>query len=202
MIDALKRASAGRITAVIPYYGYARQDRKAKARDPITAKLVANMDRLLCGDVGYGKTEVALRAVMKCVLDGRQAALLVPTTVLAQQHYATAVSRFRDFPVQIEALSRFTSAKEVKRILQETGEGSVDLLIGTHKLLQKNVKFKNLGLLIIDEEQRFGVTHKERLREMSRQVDTLTLSATPIPRTLNMRWRSGPRPRRALPRCA
>lgn len=144
------------------------------------------MDRLLCGDVGYGKTEVAFRAVMKCVLDGKQAAILVPTTVLAQQHYATAMSRFRDFPVHIETLSRFTPAKEARRILEASASGSVDLLIGTHKLLQKNMKFKDLGLLIIDEEQRFGVTHKERLREMARQVDTLTLSATPIPRTLNM----------------
>jgi len=144
------------------------------------------MDRLLCGDVGYGKTEVALRAIMKCILDGRQAAILVPTTVLAQQHFATASSRFKDFPVKIEVLSRFTSTKEAKRILESTARGSVDLLIGTHKLLQKGVEFKNLGLLVIDEEQRFGVTHKERLKEMSRQVDVLTLSATPIPRTLNM----------------
>ncbi|MCI9376355.1 MAG: transcription-repair coupling factor [Oscillibacter sp.] len=144
------------------------------------------MDRLLCGDVGYGKTEVALRAVMKCVLDGKQAAILVPTTVLAQQHYATALGRFRDFPVTIEVLSRFTSAKEARRILESARTGGVDLLIGTHKLLQKNMAFKDLGLLIIDEEQRFGVTHKERLKEMSRQVDVLTLSATPIPRTLNM----------------
>ncbi|WP_418725534.1 transcription-repair coupling factor, partial [Dysosmobacter sp.] len=144
------------------------------------------MDRLLCGDVGYGKTEVALRAVMKCVLDGKQSAILVPTTVLAQQHYATAVNRFRDFPVKIEVLSRFTTAKEQKRILGALKAGGVDLLIGTHKLLQKTVEFKDLGLLIIDEEQRFGVTHKERLKEISRQVDVLTLSATPIPRTLNM----------------
>ena len=144
------------------------------------------MDRLLCGDVGYGKTEVALRAVMKCILDGKQAAILVPTTVLAQQHYATAVGRFRNFPVKIEVLSRFTSAKEAKRILEATRSGGVDLLIGTHKLLRKSVAFKDLGLLVIDEEQRFGVTHKERLKEMSRQVDVLTLSATPIPRTLNM----------------
>ena len=144
------------------------------------------MDRLLCGDVGYGKTEVALRAVMKCILDGKQAAILVPTTVLAQQHYATAVGRFRNFPVHIEVLSRFTPAKEQKRILDAAKRGAVDLLIGTHKLLQKNVEFHDLGLLIIDEEQRFGVTHKERLKEMSRQVDVLTLSATPIPRTLNM----------------
>ena len=144
------------------------------------------MDRLLCGDVGYGKTEVALRAIMKCVLDGKQAAILVPTTVLAQQHYATACGRFKDFPVKIEVLSRFTTAKEQKRILEAARTGGLDLLIGTHKLLQKSMEFKDLGLLVIDEEQRFGVTHKERLKEMSRQVDVLTLSATPIPRTLNM----------------
>ena len=144
------------------------------------------MDRLLCGDVGYGKTEVALRAVMKCILDGKQAAILVPTTVLAQQHYATAVSRFRSFPVTVEVLSRFRSPKQVKEILERTAQGKVDLLIGTHKLLQKNVSFHDLGLLIIDEEQRFGVTAKEQLRQRSAQVDTLTLSATPIPRTLNM----------------
>lgn len=144
------------------------------------------MDRLLCGDVGYGKTEVALRAVMKCILDGKQAAILVPTTVLARQHYATAMNRFKDFPVKVETLSRFTTAKESKRILEAAKTGGLDLLIGTHKLLQKSMEFKDLGLLVIDEEQRFGVTHKERLKEMSRQVDVLTLSATPIPRTLNM----------------
>ena len=144
------------------------------------------MDRLLCGDVGYGKTEVALRAVMKCILDGKQAAILVPTTVLAQQHYATAVSRFRSFPVTVEVLSRFRSAKQAKDILERTAQGKVDLLIGTHKLLQKDVAFHDLGLLIIDEEQRFGVAAKEQLRRRAEQVDTLTLSATPIPRTLNM----------------
>ena len=144
------------------------------------------MDRLLCGDVGYGKTEVALRAAMKCILDGKQAALLVPTTVLAQQHYATAVSRFRSFPVNIEVLSRFRTPKQVKSILQRLAAGQVDLLIGTHKLLQKDVTFRDLGLLIVDEEQRFGVEAKEKLREKYAQVDTLTLSATPIPRTLNM----------------
>ena len=144
------------------------------------------MDRLLCGDVGYGKTEVALRAVMKCIMDGKQAAILVPTTVLAQQHYATATNRFRSFPVTVEVLSRFRSPKQIKDVLERTRQGRVDLLIGTHKLLQKNVEFKDLGLLIIDEEQRFGVKHKENLRERTRQVDTLTLSATPIPRTLNM----------------
>ena len=146
----------------------------------------APMDRLLCGDVGYGKTEVALRAVMKCILDGKQAAILVPTTVLAQQHYATAQNRFRSFPVTVEVLSRFRTPKQVKEILTRVKEGRVDLLIGTHKLLNKELEFKDLGLLIIDEEQRFGVTHKEKLRERVKQVDTLTLSATPIPRTLNM----------------
>ena len=144
------------------------------------------MDRLLCGDVGYGKTEVALRAVMKCIMDGKQAAILVPTTVLAQQHYATAVNRFRSFPVNIEVLSRFRTPAQVRDILARTQAGKVDLLIGTHKLLQKDLQFHDLGLLVIDEEQRFGVTHKEKLRERAKQVDTLTLSATPIPRTLNM----------------
>ncbi len=144
------------------------------------------MDRLLCGDVGYGKTEVALRAMMKCVLDGKQAAVLVPTTVLAQQHYATAVTRFRSFPVTIRVLSRFQTPAQTKKILFDLQEGRVDILIGTHRLLQKDIHFKDLGLLVIDEEQRFGVTHKEKLKEMARQVDVLTLSATPIPRTLNM----------------
>ena len=144
------------------------------------------MDRLLCGDVGFGKTEVALRAVMKAVMDGKQVAILVPTTVLAQQHYQTAVSRFRGFPVNIDVLSRFRSAKEQQRTLQNLRSGSVDLIIGTHKLLQKSIEFKDLGLLIVDEEQRFGVSHKERLKEISKGVDVLTLSATPIPRTLNM----------------
>ena len=169
-------------------FPYAETDDQLRAIEEIKKDMEKPrpMDRLLCGDVGYGKTEVALRAVMKCVLDGKQAAILVPTTVLAQQHYATACGRFKDFPVKIEVLSRFTTAKEQKRILDAAKRGAVDLLIGTHKLLQKNVEFKDLGLLIIDEEQRFGVTHKERLKEMSRQVDVLTLSATPIPRTLNM----------------
>ncbi len=144
------------------------------------------MDRLLCGDVGYGKTEVAFRAIMKCVLDGKQAAILVPTTVLARQHYLTAKQRFAHYPVDIEVISRFRTAAQIKDTLRKLSEGSVDLLIGTHRLLQKDVVFKDLGLLVVDEEQRFGVTHKERLKELSRQVDVLTLSATPIPRTLNM----------------
>ena len=144
------------------------------------------MDRLLCGDVGFGKTEVALRAVMKAIMDGKQVAILVPTTVLAQQHYHTALSRFKGFPVNIDVLSRFRTPTEQKRTLQNLRAGQVDLIIGTHKLLQKTVQFKDLGLLIVDEEQRFGVTHKERLKEISIGVDVLTLSATPIPRTLNM----------------
>ena len=144
------------------------------------------MDRLLCGDVGFGKTEVALRAVMKCVMDGKQAAILVPTTVLAQQHYQTAISRFRGFPVNIDVLSRFRTPKQQAKTLQDIRSGNVDVIIGTHKLLQKSVQFKDLGLLIVDEEQRFGVSHKERLKEISKGVDVLTLSATPIPRTLNM----------------
>ena len=144
------------------------------------------MDRLLCGDVGFGKTEVAMRAIMKAVMDGKQTAILVPTTVLAQQHYQTAVSRFRGFPVNIDVLSRFRTANQQKQTLQNLRAGQVDLIIGTHKLLQKTVQFKDLGLLIVDEEQRFGVSHKERLKELSKGVDVLTLSATPIPRTLNM----------------
>ncbi|MCI8916582.1 MAG: transcription-repair coupling factor [Oscillospiraceae bacterium] len=144
------------------------------------------MDRLLCGDVGYGKTEVALRGVMKCVLEGKQAAILVPTTVLARQHYLTARSRFAKYPVEIEVVSRFRTPAQMKKALAGVENGSVDLLIGTHRLLQKDVRFKDLGLLVVDEEQRFGVTHKERLKEISKQVDVLTLSATPIPRTLNM----------------
>ncbi len=144
------------------------------------------MDRLLCGDVGFGKTEVALRAAMKAMLDGKQVAILVPTTVLAQQHYMTAMKRFGGFPVNIDVLSRFRSAAQQKKTLYDLSVGRVDLVIGTHKLLQKNIRFKDLGLLIVDEEQRFGVTHKERLKELAAGVDVLTLSATPIPRTLNM----------------
>lgn len=144
------------------------------------------MDRLLCGDVGYGKTEVAFRAIMKCVLDGKQAAILAPTTVLARQHYLTAKRRFAKFPVEIDVVSRFRTAGQMRATLQKLQAGKLDLLIGTHRLFQKDVKFKDLGLLVVDEEQRFGVAHKEKLKELSKQVDVLTLSATPIPRTLNM----------------
>jgi len=144
------------------------------------------MDRLVCGDVGYGKTEVALRAAFKAVLDGRQVAVLVPTTVLAEQHFTTFTQRLGAFPVKIAALSRFRTEKEQEDILKGLANGSIDITIGTHRLLQKDVAFKELGLLIIDEEQRFGVAHKEHLKRMRREVDVLTLSATPIPRTLHM----------------
>ena len=144
------------------------------------------MDRLLCGDVGYGKTEVAMRAAFKVVNDGKQVALLAPTTVLTFQHFETFKKRFAAFPVRIEMLSRFRSAAEQKRVLADLEAGKVDVLIGTHRLLSKDVKFADLGLLIVDEEQRFGVAHKERLKEMRQNVDALALSATPIPRTLHM----------------
>jgi transcription-repair coupling factor (superfamily II helicase) len=144
------------------------------------------MDRLICGDVGFGKTEVALRAAFKAVTEGAQVALLVPTTVLAQQHYHTFHSRLTPYPITVEMLSRFRTPAEIRKILREAVTGRIDVLIGTHRLLQKDVAFKNLGLLIVDEEQRFGVTHKERLKKMRTEVDVLTLTATPIPRTLYM----------------
>jgi len=144
------------------------------------------MDRLVCGDVGYGKTEVAIRAAFKAVMDNKQVAVLVPTTVLAQQHFATFKQRLDAFPAGIEVLSRFKTPKEQQAILEGLAQGSVDICIGTHRLLQKDIVFKNLGLLIIDEEQRFGVAHKEHLKKMRQEVDVLTLSATPIPRTLHI----------------
>ncbi|MBN1177007.1 MAG: transcription-repair coupling factor, partial [Dehalococcoidales bacterium] len=144
------------------------------------------MDRLVCGDVGYGKTEVAIRAAFKSVMDSRQVAVLVPTTVLAQQHFDTFSERLEAFPVKVEMLSRFRSPAEQRKIVDGVASGSVDICIGTHRLIQKDVAFKNLGLLIIDEEQRFGVNHKEHLKKMRQEVDVLTLSATPIPRTLHM----------------
>ena len=144
------------------------------------------MDRLLCGDVGFGKTEVAIRAAFKCVMDSKQCAVLVPTTILAWQHYQTFLERMQGFPVTVELLSRFRSPKQQEQILRKLRRGEVDIIIGTHRLLQKDVQFKDLGLCIIDEEQRFGVAHKEKFKEMRESVDVLTLSATPIPRTLNM----------------
>ncbi len=144
------------------------------------------MDRLICGDVGYGKTEVALRAAFKAVTDGKQVAILVPTTVLAQQHYKTFQERLQTFPINVEMLSRFRTEKEQKAVLEGLRAGTVDICIGTHRLIQKDVQFRDLGLVIIDEEQRFGVVHKERLKQLRKEVDVLTLTATPIPRTLHM----------------
>jgi len=144
------------------------------------------MDRLICGDVGYGKTEVAIRAAFKAVMDGKQVAVLAPTTILAQQHYNTFVKRFEDFPFTIQVLSRFKTPAEQRAILRALKEGNIDIIIGTHRLLGKDVKFKDLGLLIIDEEQRFGVAHKEMIKDIRKDVDVLTLTATPIPRTLHM----------------
>ena len=144
------------------------------------------MDRLLCGDVGVGKTEVALRAAFKCVMGGKQCAILAPTTLLAWQHYNTALARMEPFQFRIGLLSRFRSAKQQKADLADLAKGSMDVIVGTHRLLSSDVHFKDLGLVIIDEEQRFGVKHKEKLKEAFVGVDMLTLSATPIPRTLNM----------------
>jgi transcription-repair coupling factor (superfamily II helicase) len=144
------------------------------------------MDRLICGDVGYGKTEIAVRAAFKAVQDGKQVAVLVPTTLLAQQHFATFSERMGQFPVQIRQLSRFQTAKEAEEAVTRLSEGTADIVIGTHRLLQASTRFKNLGLIVVDEEQRFGVEHKEHLKGLRTQVDVLTMSATPIPRTLEM----------------
>ena len=142
------------------------------------------MDRLICGDVGYGKTEVALRAAFKAALAGKQVAVLAPTTVLAQQHFNTFRERMADYPLRIELLSRFRTRRELAAVIRQLAAGSVDIVIGTHRLLQRDIAFKDLGLVIIDEEQRFGVLHKERFKQLRATVDVLTLTATPIPRTL------------------
>ena len=155
----------------------------ATKRDMESTKI---MDRLICGDVGYGKTEIAIRAAFKAVQDGKQVVYLCPTTILAGQHYDTFVQRMKDFPVKVELLSRFRTTKQIKAALEGLKKGLVDIVIGTHRVLSKDVEFKNLGLLIVDEEQRFGVTHKEKIKKLRDNVDVLTLSATPIPRTLHM----------------
>ena len=157
-----------------------------KATNDVKADMESSrpMDRLVCGDVGFGKTEVAVRAAFKAAVDGKQVAVMVPTTVLAYQHYQTFTSRLQGMPVRVEYLSRARSAKKTKEILSDLEEGKIDIIIGTHKLIGKTVKFKDLGLLIIDEEQKFGVSTKEKLRKMKTNVDTLTMTATPIPRTL------------------
>ncbi len=169
-------------------FPYVETDDQARALDEIKRDMESTrpMDRLLCGDVGYGKTEVALRAAFKAVMDGKQAAILVPTTVLAQQHYETFLQRLAAFPVKVEMLSRFRSPHEQGEILLGLAVGEIDIIIGTHRLLSSDVQFKELGLVIIDEEQRFGVTHKEHLKKLRTEVDVLTLTATPIPRTLYM----------------
>ncbi|MDE5861258.1 MAG: transcription-repair coupling factor [Ruminococcus sp.] len=169
-------------------FPYIETDDQLQAISEIKSDMesIRPMERLLCGDVGFGKTEVAFRAVMKCVLAGKQCALLAPTTVLAYQHYQTALRRFEQFPVNIELLSRYRTTKQQSEILKKLKQGRIDFLIGTHKIIQKSVIFKDLGLAIIDEEQRFGVAHKEKFKEAFNGIDILMLSATPIPRTLNM----------------
>src|SRR5690606_5346919 len=144
------------------------------------------MDRLICGDVGDGKTEVPIRGAFKAVLDGKAVALLVPTTILAQQHFETMSERFKDYPIAVGLMSRFRSKKQQTETVKGLKNGSVDIVIGTHRILSKDMSYKDLGLLIIDEEQRFGVTHKEKIKQMKTNVDVLTLTATPIPRTLHM----------------
>lgn len=169
-------------------FPYEETEDQLRSCDEIKADMekTAPMDRLLCGDVGFGKTEVALRACFKCIGDGKQCAILVPTTVLAMQHFQTALKRMDAYPVRIEMLSRFVSPTKQKQVIQDLADGKVDLLIGTHRIISKDIKFKDLGLLVVDEEQRFGVAQKEKIKEKFPRVDVLTLSATPIPRTLNM----------------
>ncbi|MBQ8791235.1 MAG: transcription-repair coupling factor [Ruminiclostridium sp.] len=170
------------------HFNYIETDDQLRCIEEIKHDMMrtAPMERLLCGDVGFGKTEVALRAAFKCFLDGKQCAILVPTTVLAWQHYQTVLKRMEGFKVKVQLLSRFRSAKEQKQILKQLEEGDIDIIIGTHRLVQDDVKFFDLGLAIIDEEQRFGVNHKEKFKQNYNGIDILTLSATPIPRTLNM----------------
>jgi transcription-repair coupling factor (superfamily II helicase) len=193
---ALREARAG--TAFAPpdnlykefeaAFEYEETPDQQRAIDDTLASMQSNkpMDRLICGDVGYGKTEVAMRAAFLAVEGGKQVALLAPTTILAQQHLQTFSHRFRNHPVRVEMVSRFLTAKEIAQVLQETAQGKVDVVIGTHRLLQKDVEFKDLGLVIVDEEHRFGVVHKERLKKLRQMVDVLSLTATPIPRTLHM----------------
>ncbi len=169
-------------------FPYTEPDDQLRAIEEIKRDMEQNtvMDRLLCGDVGYGKTEVAMRAIFKAVMSGKQAALLAPTTILAQQHYSTMLKRFAGFPVRIDVLSRFRTAAEQKLTVAALKRGEIDIIVGTHRLLSKDVSYKDLGLLVVDEEQRFGVQHKEAIKQLKKNVDVLTLSATPIPRTLHM----------------
>jgi transcription-repair coupling factor (superfamily II helicase) len=169
-------------------FEYEETPGQARAIEDIHADMddVKPMDRLICGDAGFGKTEVALRAAFRAAMDGKQTALLVPTTILTEQHFATFSRRLADFPIRVDALNRFRSPVEIKKTLADLLKGRVDIVVGTHRLLQKDVAFKNLGLVIIDEEQRFGVAHKEKLKKMRTLVDVIALSATPIPRTLHL----------------
>src|SRR5699024_2522023 len=169
-------------------FPYAETPDQASAITSVLSDLMANkpMDRLVCGDVGFGKTEVGMRAAFVAIQNNTQVAVLVPTTLLAQQHYDSFVDRFAKWPVRIEVLSRFRTQKERTDIMQRLEEGKIDIVVGTHQLIQGNIKFKDLGLVIVDEEHRFGVRHKEKLKEMRAEADILTLTATPIPRTLNM----------------
>ena len=170
------------------YFPYEETKDQIKATEDIKKDMesLKPMDRLLCGDVGFGKTEVAFRAIFKAILSNKQVAYLCPTTILSSQHYNNAIERFKDFPIRIELLNRFITPKKTKEILQDLKEGKIDLIIGTHRLLSNDIQFKDLGLLVVDEEQRFGVKHKEKIKTLKNNIDVLTLSATPIPRTLQM----------------
>ncbi len=192
-----KRESAGGIRFSAPHaadhefaaaFPYDETPDQIQAIEAVLSDMASTrpMDRLICGDVGFGKTEVALRAAFRCVMDGKQVAVLTPTTILAQQHYETLARRFSAYPVHVAVMSRFRSPKELAELAKKTASGQVDIVVGTHRLLQEDVAFKDLGLLVVDEEQRFGVTHKERIKKMRANVDILTLTATPIPRTLHM----------------
>lgn len=169
-------------------FPYQETEDQEKAIKEVTRDMESEnpMDRLVCGDVGFGKTEVAMRAARKAVIDGYQAGIMAPTTILAQQHYESFLKRFEEVPVKIGLLSRFRTPRRIKETLKGLKEGTVDIVAGAHRMLSKDVGFKKLGLLVIDEEQRFGVRHKERIKQYRTTVDILTLSATPIPRTLNM----------------
>ena len=169
-------------------FPYAETDDQLSAIDDVMEDLESGrpMDRLICGDVGFGKTEVAIRAAFVAAMSGVQVAIIAPTTLLARQHYQSFAERFRGFPVNVRPMSRFVSATDMAKTREEISRGGVDIVVGTHALLAKGVRFKNLGLLVIDEEQKFGVQHKERLKQMRTDVHVLTLTATPIPRTLQL----------------
>ena len=193
---ALRKLSQGFAFEPDSVWQYEMEDSFGYTETPDQMKAIAQtkedmesdkpMDRLICGDVGFGKTEVAIRAIFKAIMSSKQAAIVVPTTILAMQHYQTISERFKPYPVKVELLSRFKSAKEQKEVIKKLILGEVDVVVGTHRLLQDDIQFKDLGLLVIDEEHKFGVTHKEKLKRLKKNIDILTMSATPIPRTLYM----------------